>query len=141
MKTLFRFSYNVGNVWQRLIKTVEYFLFFSSRKGHFFIPLQLICGKSNVSYAWLCIHRNMFGEMFHHKFVIYIYMFNKEMIHTTLIIFIVEIVEAVPGEAIGVILSPLAHLDRSPAIADPTSLVGQRKMKSRYTLSILRKMS
>ena len=29
-----------------------------------------------------------------HKFVIYIYMFNKEMIHITLIVFIVEIVEA-----------------------------------------------
>ena len=82
----------------------------------------------------------MFGEKFHHKFVIYIYMFNKEMIHTSLIVFIVEIVEAVPGGAIGVTLSPLAHLDRSPTNADPTSLV-QRKMKSRYTFPMLRKMS
>ena len=81
----------------------------------------------------------MFGEMFHHKFVIYIYMFNKEMIHITLIVFIVEIVEADPEEE-GVTLSQLALLDRSPTIADPTNLV-QRKMKSRYTLPILRKMS
>ena len=75
----------------------------------------------------------MFGEKFHHKFVIYIYMFNKEMIHITLIVFIVEIVEADPEEE-GVTLSPLANLDRPPTIADPTSLV-QRKMISRYKLS------
>ena len=53
------------------------------------------------------------------------------MNHITLI---VEIVEEVPDGVIGVTLSPLALLDRSPTIADPTSLV-QRKMKSGYYLT------